>query len=264
MIRLIASDVDGTLIPEGTPAIHPDFFQVIRDLKERGITFVAASGRSYGSVRSVFEEVADDIYFISNNGGILCYQGQVRKMYPLEEEMILAIITYFREMKEKHEVFYLLTTEEQDYTECDDKEMMDWIRNGYKVKVDWMKDACEVKQPLVKMSIYFKNIDAMVMAEEAKARFGDRISIMASGEHWIDFVNKDAQKGNALREIQSELGITEEETMAFGDNDNDISLLLAAKESYAVSGAREAVKEIVRYVLPDTTTETVLNVVKGL
>ena len=37
MIKLIASDIDGTLLPEGTDKINPEIFEVIRKLKEKGI-----------------------------------------------------------------------------------------------------------------------------------------------------------------------------------------------------------------------------------
>ena len=50
-------------------------------------------------------------------------------------------------------------------------------------------------------------------------------------------------KGNALKVIQDFLGVSREETMAFGDNDNDLGLLAAAGESYAVANARDSVKK---------------------
>ena len=69
MIKLVASDVDGTLLPEGSSDMNPELYDVIRRLKEKGIVFAAASGRQMNSVRRVFRPVLDDVYFISNNGG---------------------------------------------------------------------------------------------------------------------------------------------------------------------------------------------------
>ena len=45
MIKLIVSDVDGTLVPEGTNDIDPELFTLIRRLKAQGIYFAVASGR---------------------------------------------------------------------------------------------------------------------------------------------------------------------------------------------------------------------------
>ena len=54
MIKLVASDIDGTLLPEGTAQINPEIFEVIRKLKEKDILFAAASGHQSTSVRSTF------------------------------------------------------------------------------------------------------------------------------------------------------------------------------------------------------------------
>ena len=68
MIKLVASDIDGTLVPEGTTSINPEFYEIIRKLKEKGILFVGASGRQYSSMRALLDPVFDDIIFISGNG----------------------------------------------------------------------------------------------------------------------------------------------------------------------------------------------------
>ena len=57
-------------------------------------------------------------------------------------------------------------------------------------------------------------------------------------------------KGNALRILQDYFGVSREETMAFGDNTNDIGLMKAAGFSYAVENARPEVKEAARFICP--------------
>ena len=57
-------------------------------------------------------------------------------------------------------------------------------------------------------------------------------------------------KGNALRKIQKELGILPQETMVFGDNDNDLGLIMAAEESYAVENAVHNVKRAAKHICP--------------
>ena len=54
MIKLIATDVDGTLVKDGTMTINPEYMTVIRKLTEMGITFVVCSGRQYDSERKLF------------------------------------------------------------------------------------------------------------------------------------------------------------------------------------------------------------------
>lgn len=54
MIKLIASDLDGTLIPEGTQEIEPGFFEVLSELLDQGYQFYVATGRQYANVRRLF------------------------------------------------------------------------------------------------------------------------------------------------------------------------------------------------------------------
>ena len=75
-------------------------------------------------------------------------------------------------------------------------------------------------------------------------------------------MNRSADKGNALREVQQMLGVTPEETMAFGDNCNDIGMLQRAGESYAVANAHPEVKKTVKYIAPANTEDGVLQTVK--
>ena len=69
-IRLIASDIDGTLLQNGRTEITPQLFSQVRALKERGIIFCAASGRQHGSLRKLFQPVETEIYYICENGAI--------------------------------------------------------------------------------------------------------------------------------------------------------------------------------------------------
>ena len=59
MVKLIMTDIDGTLIPDGTMDINPEYFEVIEKLVEKGIIFVVASGRHMSSVKKVFAPVLD-------------------------------------------------------------------------------------------------------------------------------------------------------------------------------------------------------------
>lgn len=70
MIKLIASDIDGTLVENSTAVLHPEMFDLIKKLKQKGILFCAASGRQYHSIANMFEPVKDDIVFWQKTGHI--------------------------------------------------------------------------------------------------------------------------------------------------------------------------------------------------
>ena len=69
MIKLIASDIDGTLVKESELNLNPEYYQVILKLKEKGVTFVANSGRQFSSVNKLFKPIEKDIYYITDGGG---------------------------------------------------------------------------------------------------------------------------------------------------------------------------------------------------
>lgn len=71
MIRLIASDIDETLLPYGETAIRAEVFEEIHRLERKGILFCPASGRQYTSMRRLFAPVADKAPFLCENGAVV-------------------------------------------------------------------------------------------------------------------------------------------------------------------------------------------------
>ena len=71
MIKLIVSDIDGTLVKDGTLDINPEYMDVIKKLTEKGIHFVACSGRQYSSEKQLFAPVKDIISYISDGGTLI-------------------------------------------------------------------------------------------------------------------------------------------------------------------------------------------------
>ena len=67
-IRVVASDFDGTILKDGAQQVDEIYFPLIRALKEKGISFIAASGRQYPNLRRLLRPVADEISYICENG----------------------------------------------------------------------------------------------------------------------------------------------------------------------------------------------------
>ena len=72
-IQLIACDLDGTLLQNSAQEIDPIIFTQIKRLQQKGIVFMAASGREYTNLRRLFEPVKDDIAYLSLNGCLTVY-----------------------------------------------------------------------------------------------------------------------------------------------------------------------------------------------
>lgn len=70
-IKFIASDLDGTLLLNGAQKVSDKLIPLIKDLRDEGIIFCAASGRQYPNLRRLFGEVADDMMYICENGSVI-------------------------------------------------------------------------------------------------------------------------------------------------------------------------------------------------
>ena len=90
------------------------------------------------------------------------------------------------------------------------------------------------------------------------------MNIAVSGKFWLDCTNQGGNKGSALQHFQEEYGITPDETLAFGDNLNDIEMLKRASHSFAVENAREEVKEVANFIAPSYKEDGVLQVLKAV
>lgn len=258
MIKLVVTDIDGTLLPEGTDQLNPELFDAIRALKKKGIAFAVASGRQYMSMRYLFAPVLDDVIFIAENGSNVMYQGKNLSSNFMKPEQAKAVVEYLRTLDGCTTV---LSVPECMYVEQKNEEVIALLENGYHNEVRIVEDLMPLCDHTNKLCVYC-NAGSAAYEEELLERFGTDLNTMVSGAKWVDFMNRSADKGNALREVQRMLGVAPEETMAFGDNCNDIGMLQCAGESYAVENAHPEVKKAVKYIAPANTEDGVLRTVK--
>lgn len=258
MIKLVVSDIDGTLLPEGTDQINPEIFEIIRELKEKGIMFVAASGRQYASMRYVFEPVADDIIFIAENGSNVMCRGRNMSSSFIDRKLAEELLWC---MRAQENTDIILSTPETLYLESPKPEFRALLEEGYHNKVERVEDLLPYCSRTNKMSIYRKSgIDEL--GDELREKFGGRLNIAVAGTVWVDFMNFSVDKGKALETIQQLMHIDVSETMAFGDNCNDIGMLRQAGESYAVANAHPQLKEAAKHVAPSQEEDGVLQVIR--
>ena len=115
----------------------------------------------------------------------------------------------------------------------------------------------------MKISIYKKEgIEAAT--RDIYEEFRDQAKMACAGDMWMDCMARDVNKGRAVRTIQESLGIKVEETMAFGDQLNDIEMLNQAYYSFAVANAREEVRRAARFQADSNVRGGVLKILKGL
>ena len=260
MIKLIVSDVDGTLVPDGTPLVPEELFDVILKLRERGIQFAIASGRPWASVESTFEPVKKKIFYIANNGAYLGCHGRSLFVNPIEPELVHELI---RMVRLRPDLNVIYAGQDGDYMDSKDDALYRWMVEGYKFNIHRVEDLLEVKEPCVKISIYRESGVEGATADIRKA-FQDRMQVTTAGDMWVDFMAEGVNKGQAVKLLQDSLEITPEETMAFGDQLNDIEMLKQAYYSFAVANAREEVRKTARFQADSNANNSVLKVLKQL
>ena len=148
------------------------------------------------------------------------------------------------------------------WTDYSREDLIGWIRSGYRVSLERCDDLSGLQPPILKVAMLMEQ-DASQAAASIRERLAGRANVMAAGARWVDVVSNEADKGTALARLQSLLGISREETTAFGDNGNDIGMLKLAGHSYAVANARQEVKEAASCVIGPMREDAVLQVIRS-
>lgn len=255
MIKYVASDLDGTLLRNGAQSLSAEVFDLIRQLKEKGIHFIAASGRQYDNLYRLFEPVQDDISYIAENGSLCVHNHEVISKGHIDRELGSRIIKAAKKFPNYH---FLLSCESICYTDSDDPRFMDYIRNVLKYKIEKVPDLLNVNEPFLKFAVLdFNGTDTT--EPFFREQFSSEIRVVTSGNLWVDFIAPDANKGSGLADITRHLGISLKDGIAFGDQYNDIELLEAAGISYAMKDCAPGVEKYA-----DRQTESVESILREL
>ncbi len=261
MIKLIASDLDGTVLPEGTADINPEFYEVVKKLKDQGIIFCAATGREVQTMKNVMAPLLNDIYVICNNGGTIMKYGQTLQSLTFEWSIASQIVADIR--KNPNVSFYSANTPDGTIHDSTNEKIIEWLRTGYGLTCKPVEDVLAKPFEALKISAYV-DTDAATEALPYIEKYGDLVHVTAAGAHWIDFIHLEADKGISLTKLRNTLGIKKEETWAFGDNANDITMLQAAGVGFAAPGARDITKEAADICLEGSLWDAVVNQLKTL
>ena len=225
MIKLIVSDLDGTLLPRKEERLESGVFEMISKATAHGIFFAIASGRSYHELKRFFRDVERNVYFIPSDGALMVY----REKSLFENEISKCFLTSFvlaaRQIGSSAVVFngkYL-----SYYLDADEVFAQSFHRD-YHQHVLRIHSLSEIKEPIFKVSFY--GVRSVELPNDLQQKF----SLVYEGNNWVDFVCRNVNKSNALLVLQEQLGIATDEILAFGDNDNDVEMLKLVPNSYAM------------------------------
>lgn len=243
MIKLIASDLDGTLLLNGAQDLEPGTAELIHELKKQGRMFVAASGRQYPNLRRLFEPIKDEIGYICENGSLIMYRNQPLAKHYIDRETGQEIL---RAMMEKEGSEALLSGERTCYIQPKDPAYAVHLRDVVHNHVTVVSDILKTEEPYLKISVYEKA--GINNSEEYwKERFSDKVTVVTSGNEWLDTVPKGINKGSAMQDLMKYFGIAADEMMAVGDHYNDVEMLQSVGCSVAMKNAQPGIHRLCRY-----------------
>lgn len=237
-IRLVASDIDGTLIVNHDQrGIDPRVFGQIKELRRRGTTFVVASGRQYSGLRKLFAPVADDIVYLCENGTLVMDGGRALVKDAMPRELALELC---REIVAYPGLCLLADGPDVAYMMERDQWLIDSLRVTNDEVITPIQSPDDIQGELIKVAFWARP-EAMDEAfSHFEARSYGRYQVTVSGSTWIDLLPAGANKGTGLRKTGEVLGIPPTEMVAFGDNDNDTQMLdLVGRPYLMASGRRE-------------------------
>lgn len=251
-IELVAVDVDGTLVDSGKQ-IRPDVKKTIKEAADRGVKFAICTGRSPREIRGIAEALPEAEYGVTANGA---YVVDLRKKETVFADTMSGreIRSIYRTLSEFDMMFEIFLDHEviadrrclQDpdrYGVGDLKALVVSTRTG----IGDMKEYLENPDLRAgKVNIFFR--DPGQRDEAAAKADGLPFYITQQEATNLEFTKQSVNKGEGLRKLAESLGIKRENTMAIGDNNNDIPMLEYAGVSVAMGNGLRAVKERADFV----------------
>lgn len=255
MIKVIATDMDGTFLDSKGHYDRERFERVLVDLEERGIQFVVASGNNMGRLTLMFEGFLDRISFVADNGAHVIDRGQELVRHTMPRDLVQRFLAYIGDKQAAYrvsistaEAFYLL--EETDFPATfagiEEEQLALFLSRIKRLKsFDDLPD-----EPILKMGMLLPEEDCEAILADFNANFPGNLTATTSGYGSVDVIETGLHKAWGLKHLLDKWGVAPHEVMAFGDGGNDIELLQLAGQSYAMANAPEAVKVVARYEAP--------------
>lgn len=262
-IKLIASDVDGTILPPGGK-ISDETRRAVRLCGENGVKFVIASGRWYVLAKKIAEELElRDWMIILNGGAVVKVDGTPVKQWFMAPEDIRKAYAIARKYDVMINAFtgcavYRMNTRA---LRSPVSGMSPWLKSDIYKEVNEDREAFENEglKNTHKMEVY--SDDYELLAEIRREMEAAGLAATSSEPRNLEIMSRGMGKGTALRWLAEHMGITMEQVMACGDNTNDITMLSATGWPVAVSNAADEVKAMARIIAPACADDGVAKVI---
>lgn len=251
MYKLMLSDLDETLLVNHHV---PDFnIAAIKKARAKGLKFVPATGRAYNMILDILKEIGTyqqaDEYAICFNGGLII-ENKNKRILNFKGLTFEHVKVLFEQAK-NYDVCILIFTLDMCYIyNANDEEVKRKIAQKAPFMVvndnnlDILKD-----KPIAKMLYQKKDMCYLKkIAQELNEFTKERVAVSFSSNRYLEFNALGVDKGYGLRWLANYLGIDINETIAIGDNYNDVEMIKTAALGVCVACSDNEIKELAQYV----------------
>ncbi|MDL2220807.1 HAD family hydrolase [Eubacteriales bacterium OttesenSCG-928-N14] len=261
-IKLIAVDLDGTLLEENTNNISEKDLRAIVAAQERGIIICPCTGRTSGEVSFLYDTgILRPGMAAQCNGAVITKAGEIMVNFPLPIDIVNDILRHVHGLP----VVPMYFGNEQVYLFLEDLDRvwnhygkavfsLDSIREDYySLAKDMMDFTTNHDEQIIKLFLLLS--DTSQREQIAKFLGGmDEIDYFVVKSEEIEIVRKGINKASALQYIADHYGISKDEIMAIGDSPNDIEMLQWAGTSVAVNNASQQVKQVCDHIVAERSS----------
>lgn len=258
LIRLLLSDLDGTLLQEDHRPSAATVAAVGR-LRDAGIAFSVASSRPPRAMRHIVEMLGIDVPYAGFNGGTLIgTDGQVLEAHHIDPDAVRTCLQTFAKADVDVWVFaddqWLLRDLNGTYVGHERSAL------GYDpVQVDSFEPYLQRIDKIVASSADFALLETL--ERELGERLQGRALAARSQDYYLDINAVQANKGQALQTLATHIGVNMKQTAAIGDGHNDVAMFRVAGLSIAMGQAQEDVRIQADRVTGSNTEEGVVQAI---
>lgn len=267
-IRVIATDMDGTLLDPKGQLDLPRLEKILDKLDQRGIRFVIATGNEVHRMRQLLEHLAERVVLVVANGARIFENDELLQAQTWDDAMVDRALEHFkgRECQDQFVVTCMnggFVKEGTVFTELDKFMTPEMIEKLYR-RMNFVDEFdSSLFGGVLKMSMVVGEERSDAVLQEINDLFDGHVRAVSSGYGCIDILQDGIHKAWGLEELLKRWNLKPEQIMAFGDSENDIEMLELAGISYAMENAEESVKEVATKVAPANSQAGVYQVLEN-
>ena len=240
MYKIIASDMDGTLLQNGIRVLREDLIPLIKEYAGRGGIFLPATGRQLPNLRMMFRGVEDDISYIAENGCLVVHKGEVIHREEMDRETGLRVCEGILSIAGAK---LAISGVNCTYIPKSQPDFFDHVKDYVKTNAVFVDKPEDVPEAFSKISAYSAQ-GVELFEKKLKDMFGSELNVVTSGLCWTDIMPKGVHKGSALKVFCQKVGVPLSQVVALGDHYNDLEMLQMAGHPACVDNAMPEIKAI--------------------